>query len=54
MNYAEAFQPLYPSIYSHLPANEHLLKLASTSVKDHYTHLRVAVNDVPFKRDLKS
>jgi len=50
LNYAEAFQPMYPSIYSHLPANEHLLKLASTPTKDHYTHMRIAVNDVPFKR----
>jgi len=48
--YAEAFHALYPSAYPHLPANEHLLKLASMPTKDHYPNLRIMVNDVPFKR----
>ena len=46
--YAESFQLEYAHIYSHLPANEHLLKLASTRTSDHFTHMRIAVNDVPF------
>jgi 4-oxalomesaconate hydratase len=49
--YAEAFQPQFPHIYSHLPANDHLLKLASTPNREHYTDLRIMVNDVPYKKN---
>lgn len=48
--YAEAFQPLFPHVYSHLPANKHLLQLASTPAQDHYAHLRILVNDVPHRQ----
>lgn len=49
LSYAEAFQPLNPHIYSHLPANEHLLRLAATPSEAHYRDLRIRVNEAPFK-----
>ena len=50
MSYAEAFQTLFPDGYSYLPANEHLMKLACTSSGGQVKNLRIAVNDVPFKK----
>jgi LmbE family N-acetylglucosaminyl deacetylase len=49
--YAEAFQTLFPHVYSHLPVNEHLMKLAGTPASEHYKDLRIMVNDVPFLAD---
>lgn len=46
--YAEAFQPLFPHAYTHLPVNEHLLRLAATPASDRHTRLRIQVTDVPF------
>jgi len=47
--YAEAFQPLIPHVYAQLPANDHLMKLASTPTAEHYTDLRIMVTEVPFE-----
>lgn len=47
LSYAESYQTLHPHIFSHLPANEHLMKGAITSTKDRQGGLRIMVNDVP-------
>lgn len=45
--YAESYQTLHPHVFSHLPANEHLMKEASTPTRDLHERLRIMVNDVP-------
>lgn len=49
--YAEAFQPLLPHVYAHLPANEHLLRLAATPTAEHLSELRIRVTEVPFANE---
>ena len=48
--YAEAFQPHYPSIYSHLPLNDYLAKLFSTPASETSARMRILVTDVPFDK----
>lgn len=48
MPYAEAFQTLYPDGYTHLPLNDHLLKLATTPAGEKVRDMRIMVTDVPF------
>jgi len=45
MSYAEAFQAFYPEGYTHLPANEHLLKLARTPIGQAIQPLRIQVHE---------
>ncbi len=46
--YAEAFQPHYPSAYSHLPLNEHLVKIFGARTSENSAAMRIMVTDVPF------
>ncbi|OFX15632.1 MAG: hypothetical protein A2Z18_06950 [Armatimonadetes bacterium RBG_16_58_9] len=46
--YAEAFQTLYPQVYSHLPVSEHLIKLRGIPAEEQLKNMRIMVNDIPF------
>ena len=50
MPYAEEFQSMYPSGYTHLPVNEHLLRLTTTPAGEEVSKLRIMVTEVPFER----
>jgi N-acetylglucosamine malate deacetylase 1 len=50
MAYAEAFQPLYPHGYSCLPVNEHLMKLAETPTREHFSKLTIMTAAVPYRK----
>lgn len=47
--YAEAFQPHFPHVYSHLPMNEYLLQLSRTPASETSKRMRIMVTDVPFE-----
>ncbi len=47
--YAEAFQPHNPSVYTHLPLNDYMLKLFSQSISESEARNRIMVTDVPFE-----
>jgi 4-oxalomesaconate hydratase len=47
--YAEAFQPHNPSVYTHLPLNDYMLKLFSESISESAARTRIMVTDVPFE-----
>jgi LmbE family N-acetylglucosaminyl deacetylase len=47
--YAEAFQPHYPHVYSHLPLNDYLLRLFTLPMSETSARLRIMVTDVPFE-----
>jgi len=49
MPYAEEFQTLYPHGYTHLPVNDHLMRLASTPADVKTNPMRILVTDVPFE-----
>jgi len=49
MPYAEAFQTYYPDGYTHLPANEHLLKLSEKSIGDGLKKMRIMASEVPYE-----
>jgi hypothetical protein len=47
--YAEAFQPHNPSVYTHLPLNDYMLKLFSQSISESEARNRIMVTEVPFE-----
>ena len=50
ISYAEAFQPLHPHPYSHLPLNDRLMRQARTPASETAGQMRILVNDVPFEQ----
>jgi LmbE family N-acetylglucosaminyl deacetylase len=47
--YAEAFQAQHPSVHTHLPLNDHLLKVFTQPASEVMARNRVMVTEVPFE-----